>query len=290
MGLTFTIDSFAFIRYNQRLRAVSVSSTRQHAEVKTQPVSQHAVVVDQTWAKQGAAPDDVSPLRVLIWTGHSGPFHDHIANGKVLADALNSSQEFDVHLGQQEELFVAPGLHSYDILLIYADTYENPLRGNLSAAEWDGLFDFVKSGGGLFALHTASACWMNHNDSTSVRFHHEVLNAEFGGHSPYKDYISRPTDPSDPIVKGMAPYVVTDELYHPVVFDLNRSVIFMVADDVATGQVAVHGLRHTYGSGRVLYFAQGHDMAEFETPEEFQGNHAFQAVIVRCLRWLGKVI
>ena len=29
-----------------------------------------------------------------------------------------------------------------DVLLIYADTYENPLRGSLSAAQWAGLFAF----------------------------------------------------------------------------------------------------------------------------------------------------
>ena len=49
-------------------------------------------------------------------------------------------------------------------------------------------------------------------------------------------------------------------------------------------------MRHTYGQGRVLYYAQGHDMAEFENPEAFDGNHAFQLIIKRCLQWLAKVI
>ena len=30
-------------------------------------------------------------IRVMVWTGHSGPYHDHFSNGKILADALNRS-------------------------------------------------------------------------------------------------------------------------------------------------------------------------------------------------------
>jgi hypothetical protein len=58
--------------------------------------------------------------------------------------------------------------------------------------QWEGLFRFVQQGGGFFALHTASACWDNivehPEDVWSKKFHHEMLNCEFGGHSPYKDY------------------------------------------------------------------------------------------------------
>ena len=51
-------------------------------------------------------------------------------------------------------------------------------------------------------------------------------------------------------------------------------------------QTAVHGLRHTYGKGRVLYFAQGHDMAEFDNAQFDTGNHAFGTIIKRSIRWL----
>ena len=48
-------------------------------------------------------------------------------------------------------------------------------------------------------------------------------------------------------------------------------------------------MRHTYGKGRVLYFAQGHDMAEFEDTTEFNdGNHAFGTIIRRSLLWLAR--
>jgi hypothetical protein len=71
---------------------------------------------------------------------------------------------------------------------VYADTYESPNRGSLTDAQWDALFGFVKSGGGFFALHTASACWDHKvedpTDPRSNEFHHGLLNCEFGGHSP----------------------------------------------------------------------------------------------------------
>ena len=88
-----------------------------------------------------------------------------------------------------------------------------------------------------FALHTASACWDHQADapnatsSWSFRFHHELLNCEFGGHSPYKDYISHVVDPADAITRGLGDYVVTDELYHPKVYDAARSTVFLTAFD-----------------------------------------------------------
>lgn len=187
------------------------------------------------------------------------------------------------------EAVFASGLGaSYDVLLLYSDTYENPERGRLTDAEWAGLFGFVEGGGGLFALHTATACWTGQaTDPNSRRFHHELLNCEFGGHTPYKDYVSRVVSASDPITRGMGDYVVTDELYTPLVYEPARSTIFLTAYDQQSNTTAVHGLRHAHGKGRVLYFAQGHDMAEFESPADFAGNHAFQKVVTRSLLWLG---
>jgi type 1 glutamine amidotransferase len=59
-----------------------------------------------------------------------------------------------------------------------------------------------------------------------------VMNCEFAGHSAYKDYVSTVTDPiNDPITNGLSDYIVTDELYHPHVFDRDRSTIFLTAFD-----------------------------------------------------------
>ena len=139
------------------------------------------------------------------------------------------------------------------------------------------------------------------------------MNCEFAGHSAYKDYVSTVTDPvNDPITAGLSDYIVTDELYHPHVFDRERSTIFLTAFDCTlstavfgvvktapvaeplsvceradnSNQTAVHGLRHSYGKGRVLYFAQGHHMAEFDNPVFDTGNHAFGTVVKRSIRWL----
>ena len=58
------------------------------------------------------------------------------------------------------------------------------------------------------------------------------MNCEFAGHSAHKDYVSTVTDPvNDPITAGLSDYIVTDELYHPHVFDRERSTIFLTAFD-----------------------------------------------------------
>ena len=72
---------------------------------------------------------DAAPLRVMVWTGHSGPYHDHFANGAVLARALNFSGEFVTHLACDknekvpcEAAFTTEGLSKVDVVLVYADT------------------------------------------------------------------------------------------------------------------------------------------------------------------------
>ena len=90
-----------------------------------------------------------------------------------------------------------------------------------------------------------------------------MLNCAFGGHSPYKDYIAKITGAADdPITHGMADYVVTDELYHPEVFNATRSVVSITAYDQQQNTTAVHCMRHSFGEGRVLYFAQGPSRAK----------------------------
>ena len=69
------------------------------------------------------------------------------------------------------------------------------------------------------------------------------MNCEFAGHSAYKDYISTVTDSvNDPITRGLSDYVVTDELYHPHVFDRDRSTIFLTAFDCETVGLIISAL------------------------------------------------
>ena len=94
--------------------------------------------------------------RMIVVTGCLGRYAQVPQESKVKA----CKECVDAAKGEAcEEAFTQ--LDDVDVLVIYADTYENPLRGSLSAEQWDGLFSFVEGGGGLFALHTASACWMD---------------------------------------------------------------------------------------------------------------------------------
>ncbi len=64
---------------------------------------------------------------MMVWTGHSGPFHDHYANGRLLALALNRTGNYSAVLADNETSFSNGDLSGFDILLIYADSYENPV-------------------------------------------------------------------------------------------------------------------------------------------------------------------
>ena len=68
----------------------------------------------------------------MLWTGHSGPYHDHFVNGKQVAAQLVASGRVSVDLPCTvdekepcESVFADPDLKAkYDVILVNADTYE----------------------------------------------------------------------------------------------------------------------------------------------------------------------
>lgn len=64
----------------------------------------------------------------MLWTGHSGPYHDHFVNGKQVAAQLIASGQVSVELPCAvdetepcENVFADPNLKSkYDVVLVNA--------------------------------------------------------------------------------------------------------------------------------------------------------------------------
>lgn len=208
----------------------------------------------------------MNPVKLLVFVGTEGIYHDHAGQGAFIADTLSKTGEIDADLQRDYEVLAA-GLNLYDVALFYTDV------GHLTDAQEKGLLDFIEQGKGFFGLHTAAASFLDCDG------YHSMLNARFDGHSAYMDFTVNVMGGDDPITNGLCDFDVTDELYY-LKHDPSRSQHLMQAYDPTKDETHVMAFRHTCGRGRVFYFALGHDMAVLENP-------CFQEVVRRGVLWAG---
>ena len=206
-------------------------------------------------------------LKLLVFVGTEGIYHDHAGQGRFIADTVSKAGDIKADFSRDYDI-LADGLDSYGSVLFYTDV------GELTDAQENGLLEYIKRGGGFFGLHTAAASF---HESEG---YHEMLNSFLLGHSKYMDFEVNIIDSSHEITRGLADFVVTDELYY-VKHDPSMSHHLMQAYDPTCDETHVMAFHHTYGDGRVLYFALGHDMAVLENPN-------FQEVIRRGVLWVGR--
>ncbi len=209
----------------------------------------------------------MEPLKLLVFVGTEGIYHDHAGQGRFIADIVSKAGDIEADFSRDYDILV-DRLDSYSSVLFYTDV------GELTDAQENGLMEYIKRGGGFFGLHTAAASF---HESES---YHEMLNSFLLGHSKYMDFEVNIIDSSHEITRGLADFVVTDELYY-VKHDPSMSYHLMQAYDPTCDETHVMAFHHTYGDGRVFYFALGHDMAVLENPN-------FQEVIRRGVLWVGR--
>lgn len=209
----------------------------------------------------------VDPLKLLVFVGTEGQYHDHEENGRFLAKMLSRSEQIDATFSRDYEV-LATGLTLFEAVLFYTDV------GELTETQERGLLSFVESGGGFFGLHTAAASFRE------CEGYHRMLNGFFNGHSRYMDFTVTVSDSSDPITEGLLDFEVTDELYY-LKHDPDRSHHLLAAHDEEKDETHVIAFKHTCGEGRVFYLALGHDRAVLENP-------TFQKVVRRGALWVGR--
>lgn len=205
-------------------------------------------------------------LKVLIFVGTEGIYHDHAGNGQFLTAMLNDTDDIAADFSQDYDV-LADGLSEYDTVLFYTDV------GELTSVQEEGLLSYIRAGGGFFGLHTAAASFRESEG------YHGMLNGFFNGHSPYMDFTVNVSDSEHPITEGLGDFEVTDELYY-LKHNPATSHHLMHAYDETKNETHVMAFYHTYHEGRVFYFALGHDMAVLENP-------SFQTVIRRGALWVG---
>ncbi|MEW5869910.1 MAG: ThuA domain-containing protein [Chloroflexota bacterium] len=136
----------------------------------------------------------------------------------------------------------------------------------ISPAALGRLYMFVKNGGGVLAIHAATASFKE----TLPYF--DILGGRFVGHGPVSAFEVQRVRSG--IFDGIPNFVVRDELY---VHELNPGIEAHFTASLEGQEIPVVWSYH-YGKGRVCYACPGHT-------SETMANPAYQELLQRGLRW-----
>jgi len=189
------------------------------------------------------------------------PYRGRLELKQTLADLSGFSFDEASSLPQA----VQAGLSDYAAAVLY---YHHP-KAALTAAEVDAFRTFVHGGGGVLAVHSATASY-----KPSLGYF-EVLGGRFVGHGPVETIDIRPARAHDPIFEGIPAFTVRDELYlHELQPDID---VHFEADH--QGKTVPVVWTRTVGKGRVCYTCPGHRAASMQ-------HESVREVLRRGLKWV----
>jgi len=128
---------------------------------------------------------------------------------------------------------------------------------------------FVHQGGGLLAIHSASASFKQEER------YFAILGGRFQEHGPIEPIQVQPATLPDEIFRGIPAFSIEDELYRHD-YDAANSIHFFVT--VGEEREPVVWTRH-YGQGRVCYCAAGHCASTMRHPH-------VREILQRGLAWV----
>ncbi len=165
------------------------------------------------------------------------------------------AKDLNVEFTVSHEMDAVKKLRDFDICLLCITTT------HVSDEEEQSLMDFVRSGKGLFAFHSASVI-----DEKNIGYI-DLIGARFVKHSPYHEFQVNIVDTSHPITKGIKDFKVSDELY---ILDREPKDADILM--TASWENKDHPMLYVkkYGDGKVIYNAMGHDEGSFTKPEYSQ--------------------
>lgn len=205
-----------------------------------------------------------------------------------------------------EDFDCAGALARADLLV----TYTCNVRPD--AAQQAALVEFVERGGRWLALHGTSSAIDPPDASTPVFRTPQVLGRlatvlgnRFLAHPPIEPYQVQITDPQHPLVRGLEPFEVRDELYllelYPPLEVLLHTRYSGPCRGFAEGDVTDDELRPVLylrrtGAGTVCFFALGHCRGRFDVQDLGRDDLGkrdlgswpvpeFRTVLGRCVDW-----
>ena len=154
--------------------------------------------------------------QVLLIT--SGIFHPSLPGRLALRRDLAATPGVRLRHARSIEALAQTNLAALDAVVLYYH------RHTISPRALDALDRFVRRGGGILAVHSATASFKQ-----SSRYF-DILGGRFIGHPPVGPLEIRPAVSADEIFGPIPPFVVTDEAYRHELRDIRVHFVARSAD------------------------------------------------------------
>jgi type 1 glutamine amidotransferase len=197
-------------------------------------------------------------MNVLLVT--DGFFHPPLLGRLALDDTLRKMSGFSFdHINSMEKF--PPDLEIYSALVL---NYHHKTISPLALSRLDR---FVQSGGGLLAIHAATASFKG----TSAYF--DILGGRFIGHGKVGKI--EVINQNSQIFSGIPNFSIRDELY---IHDLNDQVLVHFSAKQEMNEVPIVWT-FQYGKGKICYALPGHTTGSILNP-------TYKKVLQRALEWV----
>jgi len=210
---------------------------------------------------------------VLCFSKPYGFRHDSIPTGEKMLSAMAEKTEmFEVTFSEDLSNFQPENIKKFDAICFNNNTHIQ--KGFTEGALRESLINYVKNGGGIFAIHSATdGGWPEYT---------EMIGGNFDGH-PWGaggTWGIANEDPQHPIVRGVhggKNFLLKDELYQYKGFDRSSCRVLLAIDMKSPESLTRKGKRadqdyglawiKKYGQGRVFVSSLGHNKEVFWNPE-----------------------
>jgi type 1 glutamine amidotransferase len=209
--------------------------------------------------------------RINAWLVCGGKYHDFDFARLELLKLLAEHERIRVHVASD---YSDAGVMEHADLLV---TYTCDVRPD--EAQQDALTRYVASGGRWLALHGTNSLIDIRPDGRietprSAPAFVRLLGSQFLAHPPLCDYKVEVTRPGHPLVRGIEPFVVHDELYLAEMHGENEVLLHTFFGGRAQRGYPQDEWRgdeprpvlylHGHGDGAVLYLTLGHCRGRYD--------------------------
>lgn len=211
--------------------------------------------------------------QVLCFSKAYGFKHDSIPTGEVMLSVMaEKTGLFEVTFSEDLSNFEPENIRKFDAICFNNNTQiQNGFRDESLR---ESLISYVKNGGGIFAIHSATdGGWDEYTG---------MIGGNFDGH-PWGaggTWGIANEDPTHPIMKGVhggENFLLKDELYQYKGFDRSKVRVLLALDMKNAENLTKKGKRadndyaltwlKEYGKGRVFVSSLGHNKEVFYNPE-----------------------
>jgi type 1 glutamine amidotransferase len=225
------------------------------------------------------AAEKPDPIRVLLITGDDVDVHPWREMSETTREILIKTGKFDVRVCEDPYILESEtALKAYDVIVF---TIFSRRVSMLPGQAQENLLNFVKGGKGFFVQHLASASFAEWEEFGKLCGRKWVMGTS--GHGPRAVFKAKIANKEHPITAGLGDFDVDDELYAKLqgTGDIN---VLVTADSDWSKKTEPLVFTLSYGKGRVVHNAFGHDRKALMTPN-------VQKIIARGVEWAatGKV-